>query len=56
MRNPLARASTGTSLRLHATLAAVAYLPLLLTRPGWISADTKTYLYLDPGRLMSRAW
>ncbi|HEY8545624.1 MAG TPA: alpha-(1-_3)-arabinofuranosyltransferase family protein, partial [Acidimicrobiales bacterium] len=56
MRNPLARASTGTSLKLHGTLAAVAYLPLLLTRPGWVSADTKTYLYLDPGRLMSRAW
>lgn len=56
MRNPLARASTGTTLKLHAGLAAVAYLPLLLTRPGWVSADTKTYLYLDPARLMSRAW
>jgi hypothetical protein len=37
-------------------LAAVAYVPLLLTRPGWISADTKTYLYLDPGLLMRRSW
>jgi arabinofuranan 3-O-arabinosyltransferase len=36
--------------------AALVYLPLLLTRPGWISADTKTYLYLDPGRLLGRAW
>ncbi len=37
-------------------LAAVAYGPLLLTAPGRISADTKTYLYLEPGRLLSRAW
>jgi hypothetical protein len=29
---------------------------LLLTQPGWVSADTKTYLYLDPAKLMSRAW
>ena len=36
-------------------LAAVAYVPLLLTRPGQVGADTKTYLYLDPGRLLSRA-
>ena len=56
MRNPLARATTGTTLKLHAGLAAVAYIPLLLTRPGWVSADTKTYLYLDPAKLMSRAW
>ncbi|MFZ4517596.1 MAG: alpha-(1-_3)-arabinofuranosyltransferase domain-containing protein, partial [Microthrixaceae bacterium] len=36
-------------------LVAVAYVPLLLTKPGKIGADTKTYLYLDPGRLLSRA-
>ncbi|MBK9178112.1 MAG: DUF3367 domain-containing protein [Acidimicrobiales bacterium] len=36
-------------------LAAVAYVPLLLTRPGRVGADTKTYLYLDPGRLLGRA-
>ena len=36
-------------------LAVVAYLPLLLTQPGTVGADTKTYLYLDPGRLMERA-
>lgn len=39
-----------------AALAAVTYLPLALTQPGWVSADTKTYLYLDPGRLLGRAW
>ena len=36
-------------------LALVAYVPLLLTKPGKVGADTKTYLYLDPGRLLSRA-
>jgi arabinofuranan 3-O-arabinosyltransferase len=36
-------------------LAIVAYVPLLLTRPGEVGADTKTYLYLDPARLLSRA-
>ena len=36
-------------------MVLVAYVPLLLTKPGKIGADTKTYLYLDPGRLLSRA-
>lgn len=36
-------------------LVLVAYVPLLLTKPGRVGADTKTYLYLDPGRLLSRA-
>ncbi|HZA79742.1 MAG TPA: alpha-(1-_3)-arabinofuranosyltransferase family protein, partial [Acidimicrobiales bacterium] len=44
------------SVRLHLGLAAVAYVPLLLTQPGWVSADTKSYLYLDPARLLGRAW
>ncbi len=43
-------------LRLLGGLAVVAYVPLLLTQRGWVSADTKTYLYLDPAKLMSRAW
>lgn len=38
------------------TLAALAYIPLLLSARGRISADTKAYLYLDPGRLLDRAW
>jgi len=38
------------------TLAFLAYVPLLLSSPGSISADTKAYLYLDPGRLLDRAW
>ena len=36
-------------------LAALSYIPLLLTAPGKVAADTKAYLYLDPGRLLSRA-
>ncbi|HEU5148950.1 MAG TPA: alpha-(1-_3)-arabinofuranosyltransferase family protein [Iamia sp.] len=37
-------------------LAATCYLPLLLTHRGQVGADTKTYLYLDPDRLLGRAW
>jgi hypothetical protein len=37
------------------TLAALAYIPLLLTKPGMVSADTKAYLYLDPGTLLAHA-
>lgn len=46
-------------LRRAAPLAAFAgfcYLPLLVTSPGQVVADTKSYLYLDPGRLLARAW
>ncbi len=39
-----------------AVLAAVSYLPILLTAPGRVSADTKTYLTVDPARLLSGAW
>ena len=38
-----------------AIFAAVAYIPLLLTSPGTISADTKAYLLIDPGTLLQRA-
>ncbi|HEY3670495.1 MAG TPA: alpha-(1-_3)-arabinofuranosyltransferase family protein, partial [Acidimicrobiia bacterium] len=36
-------------------LAALAYIPPLFASPGKVSVDSKNYLYLDPGRLMSRA-
>lgn len=39
----------------YLALAAVIYPPLLLTAPGRVVADTKSYLYLDPGRLLDRA-
>jgi arabinofuranan 3-O-arabinosyltransferase len=35
--------------------ALLTYVPLLLTAPGVVGADTKTYLYLDPGRVLSDA-
>ena len=36
-------------------LTVVAYLPLLANDMGRVAADTKAYLYLDPGRLLARA-
>ncbi|MEX1007229.1 MAG: alpha-(1-_3)-arabinofuranosyltransferase family protein [Acidimicrobiia bacterium] len=52
----VARVSSGP-LRLlgYGVLAALAYIPLLRTAPGRVVADTKSYLYLDPGRLLERA-
>ncbi|HZP29242.1 MAG TPA: alpha-(1-_3)-arabinofuranosyltransferase family protein [Acidimicrobiia bacterium] len=38
-----------------AGFALIAYVPFFLSSPGDVSADTKQYLYLDPGRLLSRA-
>ncbi len=35
--------------------ALIAYVPLLLTSPGQVGADTKTYLYLDPTKLIGDA-
>jgi arabinofuranan 3-O-arabinosyltransferase len=55
MKKTLTRPTT-ESARLYLGLAAVAYVPLILTQRGWVSADTKTYLYLDPAKLLSRAW
>src|SRR5215216_3832639 len=36
-------------------LGLVAYVPLLLSARGKVAADTKLYLFLNPGRLMSDA-
>lgn len=36
-------------------IAAISYVPLIFTQWGWTSADTKIYLYLDPGRLIRSA-
>lgn len=35
--------------------ALLAYVPLLFTAMGQVGADTKTYLYLDPGKLLGDA-
>ena len=40
----------------YGLLALLAYVPMLLTAPGKVAADTKQYLYLDPSRLLSRSW
>ncbi|HET7719755.1 MAG TPA: alpha-(1-_3)-arabinofuranosyltransferase family protein, partial [Acidimicrobiales bacterium] len=53
-RLAVARASTAVAAR--ASIALVAYVPLLLTAPGVVVADTKSYLTIDPSRLLSRAW
>ncbi len=56
---PLVRAFEPASRRLravgYALLALVAYAPPLMTAQHRIAADTKSYLYLDPSRLMERA-
>ena len=36
-------------------IGVLAYLPVLLTKPGRLPADTKLYLYLNPGRLIADA-
>ncbi len=46
--------------RLRASLpvviaAAIAYVPIVFSSPGAVGADTKTYLYLDPGKLLAGA-
>ena len=35
--------------------ALIAYIPMLASQPGTVSDDTKTYLYYNPGRLLSEA-
>jgi arabinofuranan 3-O-arabinosyltransferase len=35
--------------------AFIAYIPLLVTQRGQVAADTKTYLYLDPGKILRDA-
>jgi arabinofuranan 3-O-arabinosyltransferase len=37
-----------------AVVALLAYVPLLAVRPGVVTPDTKTYLYLDPTRFLSQ--
>ncbi len=35
--------------------ALIAFLPIVASSPGRVGADTKTYLYLDPAKWMSRS-
>jgi arabinofuranan 3-O-arabinosyltransferase len=37
-----------------AAVAGLAYIPLLAVRPGVVTPDTKTFLYLDPTKFLSQ--
>ncbi len=39
----------------HVALVVLALVPQLLSRPGLADADTKTYLYLDPGEYLRQS-
>ena len=41
--------------RLVLGIAVLTYIPVILSSPGEVGADTKTYLYLDPGGVLSDA-
>ncbi len=45
----------GSARLVVAVAALIAYTPIVLSSPGLVGADTKTYLYLDPGRWMDQA-
>jgi arabinofuranan 3-O-arabinosyltransferase len=45
----------GTQRRTTLLLAVVSYLPLFWSAVGKVAADTKSYLYLEPSRLLARA-
>jgi arabinofuranan 3-O-arabinosyltransferase len=55
LRQRLRSPSRLRSLVDYAALAAVAFVPMLASQPGVVSDDTKTYLYLDPGRYVRQA-
>ena len=40
---------------LHIALAGLAFIPQLLAQPGVVDSDTKSYLYLDPGRFLAQS-
>src|SRR5436190_5395763 len=39
----------------NAAFVLLCYAPLLFMHPGKVEADTKSYLYLDPGRFLAGA-
>ena len=52
---PRTTRSTRTAAGAHLLLALASFLPQLLSRPGALPADTKTYLFLDPGRFLGQS-
>jgi hypothetical protein len=39
----------------YSLMALLAFVPMLASQPGTVTDDTKTYLYLDPGRYVRQA-
>ncbi len=39
----------------YLVVAALAFVPMVASQPGTVTDDTKTYLYLDPGRYVRQA-
>ena len=48
-------ATRRTAVAEHLVLALVAFVPQLVSRPGALPADTKTYLYVDPARFLGQS-
>ena len=55
VRAMIERASTTPNRTAAVLLALLSYVPILLTDVGRISADTKSYLTLDPSALLAQA-
>ncbi|MFM7616424.1 MAG: alpha-(1-_3)-arabinofuranosyltransferase family protein [Actinomycetes bacterium] len=53
---PLHRSTRGVRALGYAVLALLAYVPVLRSDPGRVAADTKSYLTLDPSRVLGRGW
>ena len=48
------RGARGRAAAGYLGFALLIYGPLMLMHPGRVAADTKSYLYLDPGRVLDR--
>lgn len=55
MRSPGERRAGVAARAELAALVLLAYVPFLATLPGRVTADSKQYLYLHPGRFLERA-
>jgi arabinofuranan 3-O-arabinosyltransferase len=56
--SPYARLRSPGGLRTwvdYVALAVLAFVPMVAAQPGMVTDDTKTYLYLDPGRYIRQA-
>jgi arabinofuranan 3-O-arabinosyltransferase len=54
-KTPIGQSGTWSQRLEVAALALLAYVPFFASSPGQVSADTKQYLYLNPGQLVARA-